>query len=699
MRLGRAASICTAVFAVAAAIVAITGLRAGASESGQPSPETTLRLSSGAYLHIQSLPLGVMPGDIVGDASFDAAGSRAVFVAVFAGAALYGNPSRMNPSQAFVFDLHSRVLTQLTSDGFAASARWSGGETVTIRDGDSDETIALTPSAAHRPLFSSGHFRLSVDQSVAGDLNDVSPPDSDRLSVLQRSDGTYVIRQIGAHRRVEGVASNGDFALIGDSIAWIDADESRTVPLLRAGAMDAIPPRFDDAYGRMLKPIAPLGRTVYQGAYRDGVAYFVFSYGLTRVVAATRDFVTYSYPPRPSDPAYSVGDGFGALSDGRLYFAWPEGLALTVQRATDYETLSMTFPQGYSDVQPLIAAVAAQRPSSALRPALQPDSDALDAALLQWRVYPAGVADGMRWIASYLGRVYIGDAGARFVRAAAPAFPFALLSRTDDGALWGASYAGCASASVACTAVALLWSSHDGTRWRVRYALDGSPGAVGATAGSLWAAETKSNGGGAMLYLTPLGGDANPASYPTGATYAGEQLFFAETPAGTYLIWGSTPGRSAGGEGTLSAFRIDRAQLTAQDRTGSNVYSRVRSASSSPSAFTGFGDPAMLDSTVSELRASSAGREGAVLATDIADPIAPAGVILRTLDDEMRWETEFGSQPEPLGVVSARLAGADAIVTRAIWRAPLRGDGATEVWRRDAGGDWRWERTLRSWEL
>jgi hypothetical protein len=539
---------------------------------------------------------------------------------------------------------------------------------------------------------------LSADQSIAGELSDVTPPDSDRLSIYVRPDGRYVIRQIGARRRVEGVAPHGAFMLFGDGVAWIDSSARRAPRILRAGAIDALAPHFDDAFGRLLAPITPAGRAVYQGAYRDGVAYFVFSYGLTRVVGATRDFVKYTYPLRPSDPAYSVGDGFGALANANLYFAWPEGLALTVQRSATYVTLPMTFPVGYSDVQPLIAAADSKRPAN-LWPALQPDSDALDAAILQWRVYPAGAADGAHWIASYLGRVYLGDAQARFVRAAAPAFPFAVLSRSDDGALWGASFVSgpCSRASNACPDHALLWSSHDGRSWRARYSLDGSPGAVGATAGDLWVAETKPVDGVAMICVAPLRGDASPPSYVTGATYAGEQLFFAALLAGTFLVSGSTPGRAAGAEGSLSAFRVDSSLLAAADDSGLNVFARLRQTDSTLNAFDGFGDPSMLDSTVSELQGGAGVR--AVLATDIADPIVPARLILRTIADEARWEAEFGSRPAQLGIVSARLDGTDAIVTRAIWQGPLRGHGATEVWQKDASGMWRWSRTLHSWVL
>jgi hypothetical protein len=683
---------------VVVALVATLRFSAAASGSGVPFPETTLMLPTGAYFHIQSLPLGIMPGSIVGDVSFDSSGSRAVFIATFPGAALFGDPERMDPSQAFLLELQTRRLTQLTSDGFAQGARWSGPNTISIRDADLVTTLTLGAEGDTLGGFSLPDHRMSADQTLVGAMSDVTPPDSDRLSIYMRSDGSYVVRQIGARRRVEGVAAHGAFVLLGESIAWVDSSARRAPRFMRAGEIDALAPHFDDAFGRLLTPIVPLGRAVYQGAYRDGVAYFVFAYGLTRVVAATRDFVKYSYPLRPSDPAYSVGDGFGALAGANLYFAWPEGSALTVERSGTYATVPLTLPTGYSDVQPLIAA-ADSKAQTDLWPALQPDSDALDAAVLQWRVYPAGAADGAHWIASYLGRVYLGDALGQFVRATAPAFPFAVLSRSDDGTLWGASFVDtpCDRSSIACPDRALLWSSHDGTRWRVRYSLDGSPGAVGATAGDLWVAETRPVDGVPMICVAPLAGDASPTSYVTGATYAGEQLFLAALPAGTYLVWGSTPGRAAGAEGSLSAFRLDRSLLATADDAGLNVFRRLRRAASAQNAFGGFGDPSMLDSTVSELQ----GVVGvhAVLATDIADPIVPPGLILRTIADEKRWETEFGARPVQLGIVSARPEGTGAIVTRAIWRGPLRGHGATELWQRDSSGVWRWARTLHSWVL
>src|SRR6202171_5137674 len=55
-----------------------------------PSPHTSLRLAGSAYLHLYALPLGLDPGAIVGEATFDASGTRAVFVASFPWSAAFG---------------------------------------------------------------------------------------------------------------------------------------------------------------------------------------------------------------------------------------------------------------------------------------------------------------------------------------------------------------------------------------------------------------------------------------------------------------------------------------------------------------------------------------------------------------------------------------------------------------------------------
>ena len=224
------------------------------------------------------------------------------------------------------------------------------------------------------------------------------------MTVYRRSDRRFVVREIGARRlRVGSVAPGGRFALLGENFAWIDSQASAVGMLDRAGASNSIAPRFDDPFGRQLVAIRPLSSAVYQGAYRDGVAYFAFAHGLTRVVAATRDFRSYFYPPVPDDPAYSVGDGLGVLDDGGLYLAWPENLQLTVRRDGRFVTLPMTFPPGYSDPKALLGAPSlssALPGSSGVWPPLQPDADALDAALLQWRVYPAGRGSDAGWIAS-----------------------------------------------------------------------------------------------------------------------------------------------------------------------------------------------------------------------------------------------------------------------------------------------------------
>jgi hypothetical protein len=669
-----------------------------------PSPHTTLRLAGGAALHLYALPLGLDPGAIVGDATFDASGTRAVFVAAFPWSAAFGDPGSMDPHQAFLLDVPRRRLTQLTVDGLASGVRWTGPDS--IRVGDDGAAVAFFVGQARASMPSM--YRFSADQSVRGDLTVVSPDSSDRVTVYRRSDGRYVVREIGARRlRVDGVSPGGRFAILGENLAWIDTQTGGFGAIDRAGASNSIAPRFDDAYGRQLVSIHPLDSAVYQGSYRNGVAYFAFSHGLTRVVAATRDFVSYFYPPMPEDPAYSVGDGLGALDDGGMYLAWPENVQLTVRRGGRFVTLTMSFPGGYSDPKPLFSALTttARLAGSALWPSLQPDHNAIDAAMMQWRVYPTGPGSRGAWIASYLGHVYLGDAHATFAAAQPPAFPFAVLTRSDDGTLWGASpvTASSSRASIArpsSDTIATLWSSRDGVHWRVRYALDGSPGAVGSNSSGPWVAVTKPLLGDSMICVAKLGDDANPVSFPTGGSYDGEQLFFASLSSGFYLVSGATPGREQADQGALSAFRLDVRALSAVDDSGLNAYARARkSGGYADDGSATIGDPAMLQDTASEL-AATAGGQRPVLATNVSGALRFGDVAaIRSLSVEKTWEAEFGAQPAPLGVVVATAVGDDVIVARSVWLAPLRGHGATERWRRDAAGTWRLAQTQHTWSL
>ena len=691
------------------------GAGAWAAVAASPSPLTSLRLAGGAYLHLYALPLGLTPAAIVGDVAFDASGTRAVFAGTFPGSAILGDPLRMDPTQAFLLDVSRRRLTQLTVDGLVRGVRWTGPDTIEVGDDHENDVIVVAPARRNAPPT----FRFSADQSVGGDLRVVSPETADRLTVYRRGDGRFVVREIGARRlRVNGVSPGGGFALLGENLAWVDSRAGGFGAVDRAGASNSIDPRFDDPYGRQLVSIHPLGRAVYQGAYRDRVAYFAFSYGLTRVVAATRDFVSFSYPPMPDDPAYSVGDGLGALDDGGLYLAWPENLQLTVPRREKFASLSMSFPPGYSDPKPLMSApvplpLAGER---ALWPPLTPDSDALDAALLQWRVYRTGQRSSGAWITSYLGRVYLGDEHARFVNAQPPVFPFAVLTRLDDGTLWGASpvleasigkRAGIArppidkgSTAGIARPLATLWSSRDGLHWHVRFSLDGSPGAVGSDKSGLWVAVTKPWRGSSMICVAQLAGDANPSSYPTGGSYDGEQIFFASLSSGLYLVWGATPGRSQSDQGALSAFRLDAKTLFETDGSGLNAYARISTAGDSGSPGPQLlGGPAMLDDTVRELELS-AHDQRPVLATNISGAQSFAGsVIVRSLAGESAWQAEFGAQPSPLGIVSAAVASDGITVMRSVWLAPLRGHGTTERWQRDSGGVWRMTQIIRTWSL
>jgi hypothetical protein len=703
-----------AVAFVAAAIGFSFDARPSSAAPAAPSPHTSLGLAGGAFLHLYALPLGLDPGAIVGNATFDQSGTRAIFLAAYPWSAAFGDPQRMDPMQAFLLDVSRRRLTQLTVDGLVSSVRWKGADSIDVRDGGDSVTYIVGPPRA----APSSAYRFSADQSVRGDLGVVSPDSSDRLTVYRRTDGRYVVREIGARRlRVNGVSIGGRFAILGENLAWIDALAGGFGTIDRAGASNSIPPRFDDAFGRQLVALHPLSSAVYQGSYRNGVAYFAFSHGLTRVVAATRDFVSYFYPPMPDDPAYSVGDGLGALDDGGLYLAWPENSQLTVRRGGRFVTLQMSFPAGYSDPKPLFSAALPLRTGdSVLWPPLQPDRNALDAAMMQWRVYPTGPDARDAWIASYLGRVYLGDTHATFVAAQPPVFPFAVLTRSDDGTLWGASPVPSGSrasiarpdivgtrASIArpsSGAIATLWSSRDGFHWRVRYALDGSPGAIGSNESGLWVAVTKPTLGDSMICVAKLGDDANPVSYATGGSYDGEQIFFASLSSGLYLIWGATPGREQADQGALSAFRLDAPTLSTLDDSGLNAYARVRSGSGySDDGGATLGDAAMLQDTATEL-GSAVGDSRPVLATNVSGAQHFSAIAtIRSLSGEKIWEAEFGAQPSPLGIVIASAAGDEVVVTRSVWIAPLQGHGATERWQRDASGAWRLSETLRTWSL
>jgi hypothetical protein len=688
---------------VAAAISLFIGTQPSSASLSAPSPQTSLQLAGGAFLHLYALPLGIDPGAIVGNAAFDASGTRAVVMAAFPWSASFGDPRQMDPVQAFLLDVSRRRLTQLTVDGLVSSARWLGPDSILVSDGGTLVTFNVGAARVSTPSF----YRFSADQSVRDDLSVVSPDSSDRLTVYRRSDGRYVVREIGARRlRVDGVSPGGRFAILGENFAWIDSKAGDIGIVDRVGASNSIFPRFDDAFGGQLVPIHPLSSAVYQGAYRNGVAYFAFSHGLTRVVAATRDFVSYFYPPMPDDPAYSVGDGLGALDDGGLYLAWPENSQLTVRRGGRFVTLQMSFPAGYSNPKPLFAAVSPPRAGDAvLWPPLQPDRNALDAAMTQWRVYPTGPGARGSWVASYLGRVYLGDTHATFVSEQPPAFPFAVLTRSDDGTLWGASPVvdSRTRASIArpsAEPAATLWSSRDGVHWSVRYALDGSPGAVGSNGSALWVALTKPLLGDSMICVADLGDDANPPSYATGGSYDGEQLFFASLSSGFYLVWGATPGREQADQGALSAIRLDAKTLSTPDESGLNAYARVRGGvDEGDDGSATLGDPAMLQDTAAELGLAGGDRRP-VLATNVSGAKTfSTNATIRSLSAEKVWESEFGAQPARLGVVVASAAGDDILVTRSVWYGPLRGHGATERWQRDAAGTWRLLQTVHTWSM
>ena len=716
-----------AAFALAAGLLVFApGLRPPAAPPAHPAPldpRVTIRLSGGAYLHLLPLPLGRTSALITGDARFDATGTRAVFLATFVGAAVDGDWRVINPTQAFLLDAAAGVLTQLTADGHALAVRWGGADRIVLEDGGSQRMVGVgRPIRANK--FARLHLRLVSEAAESSVL--VNPPDLERIVVYHNADGSYAIEQVGARVfKVAGVAANGAFAVVGSNLAWIDRSREPRQFIARRGPDNANVPEFaGSAYGDAWQPVMPLGRPVYQGAYRNATAYFVLSYGVRRVLAATSDLVNYVFPEVPHEVVYTTGDGLGAGADGAFYFAWPEGRIVQFWKNGRYFRLPLRMPQDISDERPLLAAMARLRKSARINSrdyanarinsrdyinptawlAMRPDQDALDSALLEWRIYPLGDETGPAWIASYLGRVVISDAAGRFVRAPAPAFPFAVLGRTDDGRIWGAAPGPRAIQGLLVTqTTSTLWSTRDGSRWQLEARLDGDAGAVGMAHRIAWVALTRTWLGRAMIAVARLDGP-RPASAITGGSYAGEQLFFASVRSGFYLIWGATPGfRLAGEQGTLSAFAIDGRRLFDFDRDGLNAYMRERidpaaDRSLPPANFQSAGGREIFEST---LRALSGPNDFpyATLETNVSPASAmPASLTVVTADQELAREVKYAERPYPLAIVEARFADRSALIRRALFEGPLAGSGATESWTPDAGGVWRLRKVLATWE-
>ena len=676
-------------------------------QGGMPKPDVALALRDGRFLHLAPLPFGALAGVTVGSAHFDTTGTRALVLATFPGAGVHGDWRSANPLQAFLVDAQRRTLTQLTVDGGAAAAAWSGGTEVSVRESSGVATAISVPDA-QRSALPPGRW-IGGDEIPAGSSY-VSGTSTDRLAVYKTRDGRYVVVQVGARRfRVAGTAPNGAYAIVGSYLAWIDGQRHISRQLARFGPDNAEPLSFaGSAYGDALAPIVPLGSPVYQAAYRNGVAYFAFAHGVERIVAATNDLVNYWYPTLPHEPVFTVGDGLGASPDGALYFFRPEEDTMLFTLAGRYVRAPMTGLDAARDPASLFAAM--RRLRGAKNEPLSPASDALDTALLQWRFYPVGDASGERWVASHLGRLLVGDRHGHFVLGQQPAFPFAALGRTDDGRLWGASPATSPSLPFAPAGtqsrppafnqeLSVIWSSRDGVTWSNVLAFTGGAGAVGTHDGVVWVAVTENRSGIPMVVLVHP--DALGLTLlPTAGTYDGEQLSFANLSSGFYLLWGATPGRRLAGEGgPLSGFRIDAAALSPTSGADANQYVTQRLRPDSDPSLPGPGDrtvdaPAFLEPTLSLAHSLPAGTT-LTLRTNVAFAAPePPSVTLMGLDQERAFELKYAGRPYPLATVIAHVQGDTAAVSRSIEYGPLRGSGANESWVKDAGGTWRRSATV-----
>jgi hypothetical protein len=667
---------------------------AGAASNVPPSTSVLMGLPQGAYLHMLALPLGRLEGTIRGDVVFDQSGTRAVFTAVFPGATLSGDWRSLDPVQAFVLDAARRTLTQLTIDGQARSVRFDGKQTVAVQDGDRRNLFSVPPpSGAALPALRMASAHSGLDARFVAQGGD------GRFVVSLTAAGRYVVEQIGARTlRAKGTSPNGAYSIVGGFLVWADRDITRGPDIARDGAIDVAPPTFaGSAYGNALAPIVPLGHAVYQGAYRNGVAYFAFTYGVRRIVAQTSDLLTYSYPQVPADLSYTVGDGFGADANGRMYFGRPESDEVTFWRDGHYVHETLTLPSQAGSEAALEWAMERVAPSDPLWPPMRPDEDALDTALLQWRLYPIGDAIGERWIASYLGHILLGDAHGRFRFAGAPQYPFAILGRTDDGRLWGASpqfrYF---SQNVFTDCSSTLWWSRDGVAWLGAGHIPGDAGAVGLNHQRVWVALTHPWLGKASIWVMPLG---STDAAITGGSYAGEQLFFASLPTGFHLVWGATPGRRlSSDEGPLSGYRVDQDALYSDAISGLNAFAHQIYAPdddpSLPAASFDVRDALPLVQPTLDLLAGLPAAAHVTLATDVDGVrVDPARVTLLSLDQERAYEIKYAGRPYPLAFVRVAPSGDGALVSRSFAKGPLDISGSVEHWTRAAG---RWQRTSSS---
>ena len=672
-----------------------------------PSADSDVKLSDGRVLHVLELPLARLDGVVLDGATFDTSGARVVLLARFPTGAINGDYRRASPTQAYIVDVSRRTLTQLTTDGLATAVRWSGPSRVTVTDDGKSSPFDVGNAQAGSVR---GGIRIDrVTASTNGTL--VSPASEFRLQVLKEDEGSYAVGQVGAVR-LRTIAESGDhrLALVGSFIAWIDASKSHGASFSRIGPDDVLPPSFDDEYGKTLNPILPLGHPTYQGAYRDGVAYFAFAYGLQRIVAATTDFVTYSFPSLPAQPDYTVGDGLGAGADGVLYFADPENRVVQIWRNGRYVEFPLTFPDNVSDTSRLFRAIPPLTSGDRPFPPVDPDQDALEAAIMEWRIYPLGDVTGQGWVASYLGRAYVSGADRRFHEISEPAFPFAVLSRTDDGRIWGASiqmrYV--RDGSVVRTE-SRIWSSRDGVNWSDWGDIGGSPGAVSLHGGRIWIALSgfEDDAPGVEIWAQD---STHILGQPIGAVYAGEDLFFADVASGFYVICGGEPGtRPDNTSGPLAAFRLDTTSIAASEFLRTLWGGRIQPIPASQGSVTSraFAQPSLAaladrnDATISTVvDADSPGYTNCCL---LSEPVGIIGSMRccrwMTPDFLRRFELEYAWTPYPLARVSADERGDSATVTRTLELGPLSISGRRESWHRDAPGGWSLSAILERWMI
>ncbi|MBV8671005.1 MAG: hypothetical protein JO098_04485 [Candidatus Eremiobacteraeota bacterium] len=670
-------------------LLAVLMLLTSSMPSAVPPPSgVTVALPGHAYLHMLALPLGRLEGTIRGAVAFDRSGTRAAFIAVFPGATLSGDWRTLDPVQAFVVDAGRRTLTQLTIDGAARAVSWESDRTVVVWDGDRKNRFAVDPaSIGPPPLRMTDPDRMTAASVVAegGD---------GRFLVAETAGGRYAVEQVGARTlRSHGTADNGAYAVVGSFLAWADTTAKAGADISHQGATDLAPPSFSgSAYGDAIAPILPLGHAVYQGAYRNGTAYFAFTYGVRRIVAQTNDLLTYSFPRVPPDLSYSVGDAVGADPNGQLYFGRPESDEVTFWRGGRYQQAALSFPSQAGSESALEWAMQRVAPGDPLWPALRPDEDALDNALLQWRMYPVGDAIGERWIASYLGRVMIGDASGRFRFTGAPQSPFAVLGRTDDGRLWGASpqfrYF---SQSIFSDASSTLWWSRDGKGWLLAGTVPGDAGAVGLDHRRVWVALTHPWLGRSAIFVMPLG---STGAAITGGSYDGEQLFFAALPVGFYLVWGATPGkRQNGDQGTLSAYRIDESVLYGDAGSGLNafgqgIYAPAGDATLGPPAYDVRDGLAFVQPSLDTIAALPAAAHATLVTNVDAVTVDPSRTTLMSFPQEHAFEIKYAMRPFPLASVRVIENGDAALVVRAFATGPLAMRVAREHWQ-EVGGHWQ----------